>query len=128
MRAQLFSASNVIQIYVPSDSLFTALHLHYVELKNRNRDGLWFYEIDQDLCKFCQKVSLINQKNNCVSPCKVCGHPVQKAEVRVWPAQSQPQDCLQGKLQISGPGKVPSQPGRHHAAAGRGVLEVTQIL
>ena len=31
---------NVIQIYVPSDSLFTALHLHYVELKNRNRYGL----------------------------------------------------------------------------------------
>lgn len=62
-----------------------------------------------------------------MSPVKVCGHPVQKAEVRVWPAQSQPEDCLQGKLQVSGPREVSSKPGRHHAAAGRGVLEVTHI-
>lgn len=63
-----------------------------------------------------------------MSPVKVCGHPVQKAEVRVWPAQSQPEDCLQGKLQVSGPREVSSKPGRHHAAAGRGVLEVTHTF
>ena len=59
---------------------------------------------------------------------QVCGHLVQEAEVRVRPAQSQPQDCLQGELQVRGPGEVSSQPGSHHAAAGRGVLEVTHIF
>ena len=64
----------------------------------------------------------------CMSSVQVCGHLVQEAEVRVWPAQSQPQDCLQRELQVRGPGEVSSQPGSHHAAAGRGVLEVTHIF
>ena len=79
--------------------------------------GFWFYENTLGFI-------YINHDNYL----QVCGHLVQEAEVRVWPAQSQPQDCLQGELQVRGPGEVSSQPGSHHAAAGRGVLEVTRIL
>ena len=43
-------------------------------------------------------------------------------------SRESPQDCLQRELQVRGPGEVSSQPGSHHAAAGRGVLEVTHIF
>ena len=32
---------------------------------------------------------------------------VQEAEVRLWSAQGEPEDHLQGELQVRGPGEVP---------------------
>ena len=54
--------------------------------------------------------------------------PVQEAEVRQWAAQGEPEDRVQGELQVRGAGEVTRQPGRHHAAAGGGVLEVSRSL
>ena len=54
--------------------------------------------------------------------------PVQEAEVREWPTQGEPEDCLQGELQVRGPGEVPGKPGRHHAATSGGVLEVGSTI
>ena len=38
--------------------------------------------------------------------------------------QGEPEDRVSRELQVRGPGEVPRQPGRHHAAARGGVLEV----
>ena len=38
---------------------------------------------------------------------QIRGHPLQEAEVRERPAQGEPEDCLQGELQVRGPGEVP---------------------
>ena len=46
----------------------------------------------------------------------------------LWPPcflSGEPEDRVQGELQVRGAGEVASQPGGHHAAAGRGILEVT---
>ena len=37
---------------------------------------------------------------------QVCRYPVQEAEVRVWAAQGQPEDRVQGELQVRGAGEV----------------------
>ena len=55
---------------------------------------------------------------------QVRGHIVQEAALRVGPAQGQPQDHLQGELQVWGPAEVPGKPGGYGSAVGRGVLEV----
>ena len=52
-------------------------------------------------------------------------HPFQETEICQRAAQGQPEDCLQGELQVRGAGEVSSKPGGHHAAAGRRILEVT---
>ena len=78
-------------------------------------------------------------------------YPVQEAALRVRPAQGsqiwnqnhlayptifpmpkshpcllagEPEDSVQGELQVRGAGEVSGQPGGHHAAAGWGILEV----
>ena len=56
---------------------------------------------------------------------QVRGHPVQEAEVCVGTAPGKPEDSLPRELQVRGPREVPCKPGSHHAAAGRGVLEVS---
>ena len=40
----------------------------------------------------------------------------------------EPEDRVQGELQVRGAGEVASQPGGHHAAAGRGILEVNSTI
>ena len=40
----------------------------------------------------------------------------------------EPEDRVQGELQVRGAGEVASEPGGHHAAASRGILEVNSTI
>ena len=55
-----------------------------------------------------------------VPPLTLClqirGYPLQETEVCLRAAQGQPQDRLQGELQVRGPGEVPRQSGGDNAA------------
>ena len=53
---------------------------------------------------------------------------VQEAEICLRPTQSQPEDHLQRKLQIRGPGKISCQPRCYGPTTKRGILEVRRFL
>ena len=67
----------------------------------------------------------------CNSACPILDHPYSTLIIFCisWSSlgdpAGEPEDRVQGELQVRGAGEVPCQPGRHHAAARRGVLEVT---
>ena len=52
----------------------------------------------------------------------------EEAEICLRPTQSQPEDHLQRKLQIRGPGKISCQPSCYGSATSGGILEVKQTL
>ena len=52
----------------------------------------------------------------------------EEAEICLRPTQSQPEDHLQRKLQIRGPGKISCQPSCYRSATSGRILEVKQTL